>query len=335
MRLLVLGGSQFVGRAVVEEALARGADVTTVSRGASGEPPAGVTWLPADRTEPAQLQAALRDGSWDAVIDTWSGESAAVEAAAKLLADVAGWYGYVSSRSVYRWPLPVGADESAAVVEVTPAGGYASDKRASELAVLEHFADRSVIGRASLVLGPHENVGRLTWWLERAAAGGIVVAPDPPDRGWQQIDARDLATFLLDAASAATSGVFNLVSPRSDGTTTERLLTACIDVTGRRADPVWTPVDVLEQAGIKPWDDLPGWVPAEGEYAGLHDCDVTAAVAVGLECRPIEATVADTWAWMQSLEPPGRPPRRSGLPRRGLSAEQEQAVWWLLGAQTR
>jgi 2'-hydroxyisoflavone reductase len=134
---------------------------------------------------------------------------------------------------------------------------------------------------------------------------------------------------MLDAATAHTAGAFNVVCPRTDGVTTRRLVEACVAVTGGKAVPVWVTEQVLERAGVALWDDLPGWIPTGSEAAGMHDCDVSAAVAAGLSCRPIEETVADTWAWMQTLAPKARRPLRSGLPRRGLSAEQEQAIWWL------
>jgi 2'-hydroxyisoflavone reductase len=329
MRLLVLGGTRFVGRAVVSDAIARGAEVTVVSRGESGEPPTDVTWWRADRTDVAALRQ-LAATAWDAVIDTWDGPAEVVESAAALLADSAGWYGYISSRSVYRWPLLVGSDESAPLVDAEAAdGGYPAAKRGAEIAVGRHFAGRSMVARAGLIVGPYEDTGRLTWWLQRAAAGGSLVAPEPADQPWQLIDARDLSRFTLDAAALATPGEFNVVCPRAAGVTTSRLVDACIEVTGAAAQPVWVAVGVLDRAGVREWDDLPGWIPPGSESAGMHDCDVSAAVASGLTCRPIEATVADTWEWMQTLPVRSRRPIRAGLPSRGLSAEQEQAIWWL------
>jgi nucleoside-diphosphate-sugar epimerase len=332
MKLLVLGGTRFVGRAVVAAALQRGADVTVVSRGVSGEPPAGVTWRSADRRQLDELRPAVA-GEWDAVIDTWSEEATAVEAAAALLTDHAGWYGYVSSRSVYAWPMPPGGDESAPAVAPASEFGYAANKRGGELAVLGRFADRSLIARAGLILGHHEDTGRLTWWLERAALGGSLVAPEPPGLIWQFIDARDLATFLLDGAARRTAGTFNVVCPRSDGTTTSRLVAACVTVTGGVATPTWVGEEVLRRCGVREWDDLPGWIPPGSEGAGMHDCDVTAAIGAGLACRSIEETVADTWAWMQTLPPRSRRPLRQAQPRRGLTAEQEQAIWWLIAPE--
>jgi 2'-hydroxyisoflavone reductase len=332
MKLLVLGGTRFVGRAIVADAITRGFDVTVVSRGDSGEPPPSVTWLRVDRTAPGALEALATTG-WDAVLDTWDGAPSAVATSATLLADSARWYGYVSSRSAYRWPMAVGADESAPVVDPDPDGGYPAAKRGAELGVLAHFADRCVLARAGLIVGPYEDTGRLTWWLQRAAAGGSMVAPEPAERVWQILDARDLARFMLDAASATSTGVFNVVCPRTNGVTTRRLVEACIDVTGRRTKPIWVTEEVLQRAGVAEWDGLPGWIPTGSEAAGMHDCDVSAAVAAGLVCRSIESTVADTWAWMETLPSKSRRPIRAGLPNRGLTAEQEQAIWWLSSAR--
>src|SRR5258708_28081280 len=191
MKLLVLGGTHHVGRAVVETALARGDEVTTLNRGVSGHQPPGARALHADRTDPAALRAALSseprgDGTWDAVIDTWSGAPRGVADAAGLLADRATHYGYVSSRSVYRWPFPVGGDESAPVVDGDPAGAdgedYATAKRGGELAAAAAFGDRALLARAGPILGPYENVGGRPWWVRGLGQGGHGLAPGPPRR---------------------------------------------------------------------------------------------------------------------------------------------------------
>jgi nucleoside-diphosphate-sugar epimerase len=326
MRLLVLGGTHHVGRAVVETALARGDQVSTVNRGVSGPPAAGAQPLHADRTDRAALAAALGDGSWDAVIDTWSGAPAAVSQAAALLAGRAGHYGYVSSRSVYQWPIPDGIDESAPVVAGDPAdtssADYAAAKRGGELAVIAAFGDRALVARAGLILGPYEIVGRMPWWLRRLDRGGDVLAPGPRDRPLQYIDCRDLAAWLLSAADRGLGGVFNAVS-ESGHATMASLLEAARDVTGQHANLVWVPPEVIEAAGIEPWTELPVWVPPTGEYAGLHNADVSAAYAAGLRCRPVAQTVADTWRWLQAE---GYPPERPGRPANGLDPEREQQV---------
>ncbi|MGO8961607.1 MAG: NAD-dependent epimerase/dehydratase family protein [Streptosporangiaceae bacterium] len=324
MKLLVLGGTHHVGRAVVEEALARGDQVTTLTRGVSGASAHGALALHADRTDPAALRAALGDVSWDAVIDTWSGAPRVVLDSATLLAGRAAHYGYVSSRSVYSWPIAIGLDESGPVVAGDPASGdgddYPAAKRGGELAALQGFGDATVLARAGLILGPYERVGRMPWWLRRIERGGDVLAPGPADLPLQYIDCRDLARWLLHAADEGITGPFNTVSRPGHATMAE-LLQAAVEVTGSSARLVWTPPEVIEAAGISPWTELPVWVPPGSEGAGLHAGDVAAAHAAGLACRPVRETVADTWAW---LEAEGDPP--SGPHRPGLDPERERQV---------
>jgi len=138
-------------------------------------------------------------------------------------------------------------------------------------------------------LGPYEIVGRLPWWLNRIAAGGRVPSPGPRVRPLQYIDARDLAEWLLAASGAGTTGAFNTVSPPGH-TTIGDLLAQCVEVTASSAELVWIDPDVIEAAGVSGWTDLPIWVPPTGELAGLHDCDVSAAHAAGLRCRPTNRT---------------------------------------------
>jgi 2'-hydroxyisoflavone reductase len=324
MDLLVLGGTHHVGRAVVEAALARGDQVTTLTRGVSGPSAAGSRELHADRADPAQLRAALGDGTWDAVIDTWSGAPRVVLDSARLLASRAGHYGYVSSRSVYQWPIAVGADEDAPVVDGDPesdaSDDYAAAKRGGELAAIEGFGDRAVLARAGLILGPYEGVGRMPWWLRRIERGGDVLAPGPPDMPLQYIDCRDLATWMLTAADRGIGGAFNSVSQPGHATM-RSLLEATVAATGSDARLVWAPPDVLEAAGIEGWIDLPVWVPPEGEAAALHTGDVSRIYATGLTCRPITETVADTWVWLQAE---GDPP--VGRIAHGLDPDREREV---------
>jgi 2'-hydroxyisoflavone reductase len=333
VRLLILGGTRHVGRAAVEAALASGDDVTTLNRGLSREPVDGLRALRADRTRPGELEAALAPaGPWDVVLDTWSGAPRVVRDSARALEDRAGRYAYVSSRSVYRWPLPPGLDETAPVVDADPGSGdaadYATAKRGAELAVLESFGpDRSLLARAGLVLGPYEVTGRLPWWLRRLSEGGRVLAPGPVDRPLQYVDGRDLARWMLLDGERGVTGVFNAVSRRGHATMGS-LLAAGLAATGSSAELVWLPPEVVEAAGIDPWTELPIWLPPDGEAAGLHDGDVSAALAAGLVCRPVEDTVADTWAW---LNVEGYPPLRTDQPPLGLDRAREQAVLDSLG----
>jgi len=337
MRVLVLGGTHHVGRAVVETALARGDTVTTLNRGISGHQPPGARAVHADRTDPAALEEALdtaldaAGGPWDAVIDTWSGAPRVVADAARRLAGRAAHYGYVSSRSVYRWPFPPGADESAPVVDGDPAGDdggdYAAAKRGGELAAVAAFGDQALLARAGLILGPYENVGRMPWWLRRLERGGDVLAPGPPELPLQYIDCRDLAAWMLSAAERGIGGAFNTVS-RPGHATMASLLGAARAVTGSDATLCWVPPEVIEAAGIEPWTELPIWLPPDGEYAGMHDGDVSAAYATGLTCRPVEETIADTWRWLHAE---GDPPPRPGGPAHGLNPDTERRVLASLG----
>ncbi|MFI9328531.1 NAD-dependent epimerase/dehydratase family protein [Kitasatospora sp. NPDC052868] len=321
MRLLLLGGTEFVGRALTEDALARGWEVTVFHRGTHA-PPAGVRALHGDRTAEGGL-AALAEGEWDAVVDTWAGAPSAVRDSARLLADRVGRYAYVSSRSVYAYPTPADADESAPLVEGSPDDGempYPQSKRGGELAVLDAFGDRALFARAGLIVGRYENIGRLPWWLNRIARGGPVLAPGPQDLALQFIDVRDLAAWTLDALAAGLHGAYDLVSPQGHGTMAQ-LLAECARVTGSDAELRWTTPEAIADAGIEPWWDLPFWVPPGELHETLYRADVAKAAAAGLRCRPLAETVADTWEWLQSVggTAPQRPDRRVV----GLTPEQE------------
>ncbi|MFD7246917.1 SDR family oxidoreductase [Streptomyces massasporeus] len=329
MRLLMLGGTEFVGRAVVEAALGRGWDVTVFHRGRHDAPP-GVRSLFGDRTAPGGLAALADDpGEWDVVVDTWSAAPHAVRDTARLLRGRAGRYVYVSSCSVYAWAPPAGYDEDAPLVEGASADAgqtaYPQDKRGGELAVLDAFgADRSVLVRSGLILGPYENIGRLPWWLGRTARGGPVLAPGPRDLPLQYVDVRDLAEWIVRAAERELSGPYNLVSPQGHATM-GALLDACTRVTGDAAELRWTEPGVILEAGIEPWTELPVWVPPGSDlHDALHSADVSRAVGAGLVCRPVEETVADTWRWLQDLG--GVTPQRPDRPRSGLDPEVEAKV---------
>ncbi|TDT36259.1 nucleoside-diphosphate-sugar epimerase [Streptomyces sp. BK208] len=327
MRLLVLGGTEFVGRAVAEAALGRGWEVTVLHRGRHTPPP-GVRALHGDRTAPDGL-AALAEGTWDAVVDTWSAAPRAVRDAARLLRGRAGRYVYVSSCSVYAWAPPAGYTEDAPLVEGASADAgrsdYARDKRGAELAAVEAFgADRSVLVRAGLILGPYENIGRLPWWLNRVARGGPVLAPGPRDLPLQYIDARDLADWTLGAVDRELGGPYNLASPAGH-TTMGGLLDACARATGGAAELRWTAPEAVLAAGVEPWEQLPVWTPPGSDlHDALQGADVSRALATGLTCRPVGDTVADTWSWLRAVG--GTAPQRPGRPPVGLDPDTEAKV---------
>ncbi|MFJ3230163.1 SDR family oxidoreductase [Streptomyces sp. NPDC086787] len=328
MRLLVLGGTEFVGRSVVAAALGRGWEVTVFHRGRHTPLP-GVRVLHGDRNAPDGLAELAGDEKWDAVVDTWSAAPRAVREATRLLRDRAARYVYVSTCSVYAWPRQAGSAEGAPLVEGASADAeqtdYARDKRGGELAAVEAFgADRSLLVRAGLILGPHENVGRLPWWLTRMARGGPVLAPGPRDLPLQYIDARDLAEWILGAVEQGLSGPYDLVGPQGHATMGE-FLDACARVTGGTAELLWTEPEAVLDAGIEPWTQLPVWLPPDTElFDGMYAGDVSRALGTGLTCRPMAETVADTWRWLQEIG--GRAPQRSDRPRLGLDPQVEAKV---------
>ena len=331
MKLLILGGTHFAGRAIVEAALADGIDVTTLNRGLTplqpdSLPQAGVRTLIADRTDRAALRAALGDEEWDAVIDTWSFAPSVVAMSCDLLKGRTGHFGYVSTVSVYADPIPANGDETSPTVDADPdddqgwtdGPGYQRAKRGAELAVLRAFGDEALLARPGLILGPYENVGRLPAWLRRIERGGQVLAPDGPDNPVQYVDVRDMARWLLDMAKRRAGGAFNVVNTAGESTIGDFLGTA-VAVTGSDAELVWVPEELILEADIAPWTELPLWVPREW----YEPVDVSAALAAGLTNRTAAETAADTWAWLQAE---GDPPRRPDRPGHGLPIEKEQAV---------
>ncbi|MGR6318140.1 NAD-dependent epimerase/dehydratase family protein [Micromonospora soli] len=327
MRLLVLGGTGFVGGATVREALRRGWSVTVFNRGRHGNVPAGVHRLRGDRTAPDGL-AALSGGEWDLVVDTWDGAPHAVGAAARALAGAVPHYVYVSSGSVYAPPVEPGVAEEAPTVEADAHAGdgdYPRNKAGGERAAVEVFGDRALLARAGLILGPGEDIGRLPWWLQRIARGGEVLAPGPRDLPLQYIDVRDLAAWMLDRGIDGAGGAYNVIG-RTGHATMGELLDAALAVTGADATLRWTDPEVLLAAGVEPWNDLPVWIPRGHEYRWLQERGVERAYAAGLVCRPVAETVADTWRWLGEV---GRVPARAGRPARaavGLDPERERAL---------
>lgn len=322
VRLLVLGGTRFVGRAIVAEGLARGWEVTALNRGVTGRLPAGTTSLLADRASPGDLDRALGDHTWDIAVDTWADAPIVASTAAWALTGRTRRYGYLSSSSVYTWGSHI--DETSPVVEGDPLGedgDYAALKRGAELGVVDAFPD-ALLARAGLILGPHEDIGRLPWWLDRISRGGRVVAPGRPGRPLQYVDARDLATWLLSGLSGELTGPVDVIS-RSGHATTARLLESCVAVTGSDAELVWVDETDLQAAGVEPWTQLPCWVPESEEFDGFLEADTSLAAATGLICRPVRDTVADTWAWLQR---DGMPAQRPDRPVHALPPDLEERL---------
>ncbi|RLP85907.1 reductase [Micromonospora sp. BL4] len=327
MRLLVLGGTGFVGGATVAEAVRRGWSVTVFNRGLHGSTPSGVHRLRGDRTAPDGL-AALTGGAWDLVVDTWDSAPRAVRDAARALVGTVPHYAYISSGSVYAPPVPAHVGEEATTVDATADavdGDYAQCKAGGELAATEVYGERALLVRAGLILGPGEDIGRLPWWLQRVAQGGDVLAPGPVDLPLQYIDVRDLVGWTLDRAAEGIGGAFNVTS-RPGHATMGELLDSVLAVTGSGATLRWTEPERILDAGVVPWNDLPIWIPPRHEFRWLQERGVQKAYAAGLNCRPVTETVADTWRWLGAV---GSVPPRAGKQRRvtvGLDPAREVAL---------
>jgi 2'-hydroxyisoflavone reductase len=297
MRILVLGGTRFAGRAIVDAALGRGDTVTLFNRGRTnpGLYP-GVETVVGDRT--ADLSP-LAGRDFDAVIDVACYHPAVARVSAEAMRDRTGRYVFVSTVSVYaRQSTTEGQLEDAPLAELTPGvpdypDNYGANKALAETAVRDAFGDRALIGRPGLISGPLAPTDRFPYWPRRIAAGGRVLAPGEPGDLTQVIDVRDLAAFLLDGCHRDRGGVYNLTgTPRPFGI----LLDLCRTATYSDAELTWVPSDRLVAAGVDPGGGIPLWVAEEG-YEAYNEVDSSRAVAAGLNCRAITETIRDTLSW--------------------------------------
>ncbi|MGH8893287.1 MAG: NAD-dependent epimerase/dehydratase family protein [Actinomycetes bacterium] len=329
MRLLIIGGTSFLGRATADEALRRGWDVTTFNRGVSGQDVDGVEALRGDRTSADDL-ARLAGRPFDVVVDTCGFVPAVVGRSVKVLAGSGAHYVYVSSMSACpTWPAqptPDGVEGHPCPSDAGPDDGdYGTLKAGCERAVTEVLAGGSTIVRAGLILGPHENVGRLPWWLSRIARGGEVLAPGDPALAMQLVDARDLAAFMLDTGSAGAGGTINATGPAGNATM-GGWLGDCVTATGSGADLTWVADDFLVDHEVEPWTELPLWMPPGQDGDHVWNAETAAAERAGLRCRPVAETVRDTWAWMQSGGRVPEEPPHDHLPRHGIAGDKEARI---------
>lgn len=305
MKLLVLGGTLFLGRHVVEEALAAGHEVTMFTRGRTNPdlfPEA--EHLGGDRDEGLD---ALHGGSWDGVVDTSGYVPRVLRQSAELLRDSVGRYVFVSSVSVY-------ADMSRPIDESSPLAvlndpfsedhrgpDYGPLKAACEHVVEEVYGERGTSVRAGLIVGPHDPTERFTYWPRRLAEGGDVLAPGVPERRVQIIDVRDLAGWLVELAQRGPGGPVNATGPAEPLTMGDALarIAAAVDGDVRLQ---WVDDEAVLAAGVEPWSELPLWLPGE-DYAELMKVDIAKAIAAGLTFRPLEQTAVDTLAWSRAAGP--------------------------------
>ncbi|WP_326642216.1 NAD-dependent epimerase/dehydratase family protein [Streptosporangium sp. NBC_01755] len=324
MRILIMGGSIFLGRAITQEALRRGHEVTTFNRGRSGVDLPGVEAVKGDREVPEDLDRLVAGREWDAVIDVHGQVPRVVGESVRRLGGRAGTYAYISSISAISDFPERECDESSPRYECAPDAGpedghYGILKAGCERAV-EGFDGNALIIQPGLILGPYENVGRLPWWLDRISRGGRVLAPGDPDRAMQLIDARDIAAFVLTHAEAGTADRF-LTSGVRGNITYGGWLAECRAATGSDAEFVWVDDRFLLDREVSPWSEFPVWTPGGPEFAGVWLPSSAKAIAAGLTCRPVAETVRDTWAWLGEV-----PPGERAFRGHGIDPEKEAGI---------
>lgn len=332
MKILILGGTRFLGRHLAQRALDAGHQVSLLHRGQSGPGlfPRAEHHI-ADRD--GDIAAALAGGTWDVAIDTSAYFPRQVRSVAAALAGRVGQYQLVSTISVYAGFDAAGNAEDAplqtladAELQTAVSGeNYGGLKALCEAEAQAAFGTRCLISRPGLLVGPFDPTGRFTWWAQRfvrAAAGdGEVLAPGTADAPMQCIDCRDAAAWMLLQAETGTGGVFNLTGPERAATMGD-LMTTAQQALAPQARLLWVGEDFLLGEGVAPWSDVPVWLPRA--QAGLHRTHIGRALASGLRCRPLAQTLADTAAWVASAPAPaaGGPLR----PKVGLSPEREAAL---------
>ena len=321
LKLLILGGTVFLGPELVEAALARGHEVTLFNRGKTrpGLFP-HLEKLHGDRD--GQLDA-LKGRRWDAVLDTSGYVPRIVRLSAKLLAPSVERYLFISSISAYADGLtaPVGEESRLATLD-DPASenvkrDYGALKAACERAAEAAMPGRTLSIRPGLIVGPGDPTDRFTYWPVRLARGGEVLAPGDGRDPVQVIDARDLAALAIRCAEHGRAGVMNAVGPAAPVTMGELLAEVAAGV--KVAPPLtWVDDKFLEQARVAPWSDLPVWM---GKDDPLSRCSNARALAAGLTCRPLADTARDTLAWWRGL-----PDDRRSAPKAGLTIAREAEV---------
>jgi 2'-hydroxyisoflavone reductase len=296
MRLLVIGGTRFSGRALAEQALEAGHDVTLFHRHATELLPDAEHVL-GDRDGGID---ALEGRTFDAVVDMCGYVPRVVRSSAELLRD-SGWYGFISSISAYPDDVPAGTTEGSPIHSPPTSGSeevtdesYGPLKVACEQVVQEMFDDRACVIRPGYIVGPHDPTDRFTYWVRRASLGGRMLAPEPLAYELQWIDARDLAAFVLHLASERAGDVFNVVDRPPSSSIGEVIETAsaaagsAVEVV--TASPAW----LAERLGDACEECFPMWEPA---LPGFHAFDPSHAFAAGLTCRDPAETIRDTLAW--------------------------------------
>ena len=322
LRILIMGGTGFLGPHVVETATRRGHTLTLFNRGKThpGLFP-DIEQLHGDRKSDMK---ALEGRSWDAVVDTSAYIPADVTRSATLLGPNVGQYLLISTVSVYAKLDKPGMDESAplATTDAPDADKVTNENYGALKALCEKAAEKSAPGkvtviRPGLIVGPGDSTDRFTYWPVRVARGGEVLAPGSPKDFTQFIDARDLAEFIVLCLEKKTLGTFN-ADAQAGSITMGRLLDTCKTVSKSDARFTWADAKFLEEQKIGAWADMPVWVPAEGDEAGFGRVSAARAKAAGLGYRPLADTVRDTLAWFAR-----EPAEHQAKLKAGLTPERE------------
>jgi nucleoside-diphosphate-sugar epimerase len=319
VRLLLLGGPKFLGRAVIDAALAEGHDVTLFNRGTTNvELHPELERITGDRDGGLH---ALGGREWDAVVDTSGYLPRVVGAGAELLRGAVGHYVFVSTVSVYASFADVVA-EDAPVAALSEPGSedigkdYGALKALCERAVEESFPGAATHVRAGLIVGPHDPTGRFTYWPHRLARGGDVLVPGPAWRPVQLIDVRDLAAWIVVAAASGAAGTFNATGPATMGA----VFDAARRVAGTPARAVEVDDAFLAEQGVGEWMELPLWIDVRNEdWRRFMEVDAERATAAGLTFRPLDETVAATLAEAELVDGVGLTPAREA---------ELLAAWW-------
>jgi 2'-hydroxyisoflavone reductase len=322
-RVLILGGTSFLGPALVEALRARGDTITLFNRGKTN--PGRFTDLEQLHGDRNGKLEALAGRTWDVVIDTSGYVPRIVRMSAELLAPSVGRYVFVSSISAYDEAIPPGSDEDARTATLSdPAtedvrANYGGLKAACERAAEAAMPGRVLVVRPGLIVGPGDPTDRFTYWPVRLSETGEALAPGNGEDPIQVIDVRDLASWMVDMAGRRATGTFNAVGPASR-TTMRQMLEACMPASGGAA-LTWVPAAFLAKEKVEPWSDMPVWIPAGGPESGMSQVSIARALAAGLRFRPLAGTARDTLAWWNTL-----PPERRARPRAGISRERERQV---------
>jgi 2'-hydroxyisoflavone reductase len=336
LKILILGGTAFLGPAVVNEARLRGHEVTMFNRGrTNADLFPDIERLKGDRDGDIE---SLKGRQWDVCLDDSGYIPHMVKASAELLAPNVGHYIFVSSISVYKdftvkgiselSPVGTLSDEAIAAAKTQKditGENYGPLKALCEQAAEKACPGRTCVIRPGLIVGPMDRSDRFTYWPVRVARGGEVLAPGTPGDFTQVMDVRDLASFVVLSMEQKTVGTFNATSTPGELTMGE-LLDACKRVSASDATFTWADAKWLEAKNVQAWSDMPVWVPLEGDSAGHPFVDVSRAVKAGLVFRPISETVRGTLDWWQT-EPQER---RDAPMKAGITAEREAellAAW--------